>query len=248
MSTVTKFFACEKTEINEDERSVVAYVTTETLDRDGEVVLAGGADLANYRKNPIILWGHDYHATPIAKTVWIRQDNKGLLAKLVYATTQKAEEIWQLRKGGFLKGYSIGFIPKQGKTADGLPAYGPPHEKEIAANPAWKQARNLVRAFELLEISDVPVPCNPDALGRAYASKSLTISPELASQLAIKMPEPTPEQPPKYRVYSPDEFLEWCFRDHAAREVACAQALREAIATEVPKIVEDVLHVARGGV
>src|SRR5438128_3690006 len=109
---LTKFFAVEKAEVNEEERTITAYITTETMDRDREVVLASGGDLNNYRKNPVVLWAHDSHGTPVAKNLWIRSDNQGLLAKTQYAKTAKAEEIWQLRKGGFLKGYSIGFVPK----------------------------------------------------------------------------------------------------------------------------------------
>lgn len=246
MSTSRKFFATEKTEVNESERTITAYITTEAIDRDREVVLAAGADLDNYRKNPVVLWGHDYHGTPVGKNLWIRSDGRGLLAKTQYATTPKAEEIWQLRKGGFLKGYSIGFIPKQGKTADGLPYYGPPVEKELKVNPHWKDASNVVRGWEMVEYSDAPVPCNPEALERAYQGKSITLSPDTARQLELdELPAP---QAPRHKVYTEAEYLEWAFWDYAQQQQEMMKHMREILAAEVPVLVKECLHVARGGV
>lgn len=240
-----KFFACSKAEVNEEERTVVAYVTTEALDRDKEIVLAAGADLTNYRKNPVVLWGHDSRSPPVAKNIWIRQDGHGLLAKTQYAKTDRAEEIWQLRKEGFLKGYSIGFQPKTGKTIEGLAAYGPPHEKELRANPEWKEARNIVRAWEMVEYSDVPVPCNPEALARAYHGKSLNISPATAKELEIPDPGPVVEVVTT-KVYS---FSAWELQKAVKKARSeLKEQLLEQLKTELPEIIKEQLHVARGGV
>lgn len=236
-----KFFVAEKAEVNEEDRTIVSYISTESLDRDKEIVLAKGADLDNYRKNPIVLWGHDSKATPIGKNLWIRHDGRGLLAKTQYAKTPKAEEIWQLRKDGFLKGYSIGFIPKAGKTADGMMAYGPPHEKELKTNPEWSEARNIVRAWELLEYSDVPIPSNPDSLQRAYVAKSVVISPETAKELQLSAPEPEP-----IRIYSFGEHELSKAVKKARKQLK--KLIKRQITDELPEIIKEQLHVARGGV
>src|SRR6266436_4517309 len=40
-------------------------ISTEDLDRSGEIVRQNGWELANYKNNPIVLWGHDYYSLPI---------------------------------------------------------------------------------------------------------------------------------------------------------------------------------------
>src|ERR1051325_2146147 len=39
--------------------------STEDVERAGEIVRQDGWDLANYKNNPIVLWGHDYYSLPI---------------------------------------------------------------------------------------------------------------------------------------------------------------------------------------
>src|SRR5690242_6110604 len=40
-------------------------ISTEVKDRAGEIVRQDGWDLANYKNNPIVLWGHDYYTLPV---------------------------------------------------------------------------------------------------------------------------------------------------------------------------------------
>ena len=39
----------------------------ETIDRDGEIIKVDGWQLANYKKNPVILWGHNHSIPAIGK-------------------------------------------------------------------------------------------------------------------------------------------------------------------------------------
>ena len=52
-------------EISANERSITQYVSTHSVDRDNDIVLAKGIDLKNYRKNPVVLFNHQ-RALPIA--------------------------------------------------------------------------------------------------------------------------------------------------------------------------------------
>src|SRR5580693_1263960 len=40
-------------------------ISTEDIDRSGEIVRQNGWELANYKNNPIVLWSHDYYSLPI---------------------------------------------------------------------------------------------------------------------------------------------------------------------------------------
>ncbi|GAF95378.1 unnamed protein product, partial [marine sediment metagenome] len=86
---------------------------------------------------------------PIGKNLWIKRDNKGLIAKTQYANHAEADKVYQYRKDGFPLAQSIGFVPlawetfKDGDRKDG--------------------ARRKFTKWAMLEYSDVPVPANPEA-------------------------------------------------------------------------------------
>lgn len=129
----------ENIEKAEDGILSVAVATDLTEDRDGEVVNPAGVDLNNFLKNPVLLWAHDYRLPPIGKVVDIRkEDNRILFTPQFNMQDSHAKSIWQMFKDGFLNAFSIGFMLKE---RDG----------------------KLLTKTELLEISAVPVPSNPNA-------------------------------------------------------------------------------------
>ena len=140
-------------QFDEGERAAVSYITTRDIDRDGEIVDPNGADLEAYRKNPVVLFGHDYASLPVGKNIWIKQDDRGLIAKTVYANHEFAQTVYNYRKDGFPLAQSIGFIPL-----------------EWDDNPGdVKGCRRRYRKWALLEYSDVAVPANPEAIGIAVS-------------------------------------------------------------------------------
>jgi len=90
-----KQYIC-KAEIDEQERTVTAVISTGAIDRENEILLPKGADFTQYLKNPVVLWAHQYGEQPIAKALWITKSWKNIKAKLRFAETPQAEEIYQL--------------------------------------------------------------------------------------------------------------------------------------------------------
>lgn len=135
-----------------DDNTFTAVASTATVDRHGEIVSVEGWDLKNFKKNPVLLWSHD-HTIPaigIATRVWV--DKTGKEAKLMFkgawqTVTEYGKAAAELSSMGILNTFSVGFIPKD-------------------------MVDNKYTAQELLEISLVNVPANPDAVMLAY--KSLT--------------------------------------------------------------------------
>lgn len=150
MSILKKVFASEIKAIDEKENTLTAYISTNTLDRMKEVLDPEGVDISNFKRNPVVLWAHNYEQPPIGKALWIKRDGNGILSKVKFATTEFAQEIFQLYKEGFLKAFSVGFIPKEIEDGDGE-----------------KTPRKTFKKWELLEYSAVPVPANPEALALA---------------------------------------------------------------------------------
>jgi len=168
-----------KAEVDDDERTVTAVISTSAVDREHEVLLPKGADYEQYQKNPVVLWAHDYREPPIGKALWIKSGRKNISAKVRFADTDKAEEIYQLFKGHFLNAFSVGFLPAE----DGS---HPPTPDEVKKNPEWAEAKRIYDKWELLEFSAVPVPANPEALATAVKSKDISISQELQDELGIE--------------------------------------------------------------
>lgn len=155
---IRKGLTADDVRFDEGEQAVITTITTGAVDRDMEIVDPSGAVLDDYLKNPVVMFGHDYHQLPIGKNLWVKQDGNKLIAKTQYANTPFAQEVYNYRKGGFPLAQSIGFIPMKwedlGDESDERKTTG---------------ARRKYTAWKLLEYSDVPVPSNPEAIAIAVA-------------------------------------------------------------------------------
>ncbi len=167
-------FVVEKQKAEED-NSAIAWISTDAIDRDKEVMLPKGVNTENFYKNPVVLWAHDYSGTPVGKTQWVKQGRKYIKAKWEWADTEKAQEIKQLWEGGFLNAVSVGFIVSKSHE---------PTPDDIKKNPDWAEVRLVIDEWELLEFSIVPVPANPAAL--VAAVKELNISEATQKELGIE--------------------------------------------------------------
>lgn len=130
--------------LNEDPDKFSGIASTAKEDRDGDTLDQSGWDLGEYLKNPQILWGHNPYIPPIAKAMNVRVEDNKLKFDFVFATTDFAQEIKSLVKGGFLNTFSVGFYPKE---------FGDPRKGE-----------KTITKMELLEISIVTIPSNTDAI------------------------------------------------------------------------------------
>jgi HK97 family phage prohead protease len=136
---IYKQFTSENKSVGEG--LVEAIVSTDAVDRHGEVVEVEGLDLAPYLANPVVLWAHDSTSLPVAKTTGLIREGGKLIARMQFAVKESAfaKEVYDLLVGGYLNAFSIGFIA---------------HEME----------GNKYTKGELLEYSVVPVPANAQAL------------------------------------------------------------------------------------
>lgn len=140
-------------------------ISTEDVDRSGEIVRQDGWDMTNYKNNPIVLWGHDYYSLPIGVCTETYQTEvhgvRATGAKGVFFSAdinplaQQVRKMYDLGiKTGFNVGCttSVGFIPKDFEPDN----------------------RSVITKAELLEFSFVPVPAN-QGVGPAQG-RSLTFA------------------------------------------------------------------------
>lgn len=145
------------------ERADISLVSVETIDREGEVVLAKGCDLSHFTSNPIVTMAHKYDELPVGKALWIKKVPGALQAKTQYASKPEdwsgswlPDAVWSMTREGILKGKSIGFIPTRIR---------PPGKDE----PQWKNAAAVVESSLLLEYAVAPIPVCDAALVQAVS-------------------------------------------------------------------------------
>jgi len=160
MDTVYKILEnCEVKKVGERQYEFIA--STADQDRDGEVIDVTGWDLKNFKKNPVIMFAHDYRTLPIGRATKIGIREGKLVNNVEFppeGTYEFADIVERLVGAGFLKTESVGFMPKKWEDGDG----------------GEKSPRRTYTKQELLEISIVPVPSNPNALMNAVKEGVIT--------------------------------------------------------------------------
>ncbi len=132
---------------------MVFVLSTDDVDRHGDVISANGWKLDSYRANPVFLWAHDYARPAIGRSVDTWMEPHRLMGRVEFAPFQFAQEVAGLYQSGYQRGVSVGFKPLKYEERR--------HEK----TGAFLGIRFLEQ--ELLEVSAVPVPANRQALRRA---------------------------------------------------------------------------------
>jgi len=147
-----------KTTVSEGDHPTLEFVASSaTLDRYREIIEPAGWRLENYRRNPVVLNSHNYGDIiyTLGKAVITEVRAGALYQKIEFATAVNplARVAYGLYRGGFLNAVSVGFIPV--RWENGAP------ESDF---------RRKYLEQELLEVSAVSIPANPDALQLAVKS------------------------------------------------------------------------------
>ena len=118
--------------------------STEDSDRAWEIIKANWRDYKNFMKNPVIIANHVYKIENIvgkATSIYV-MDNQ-LIIEWVFS---ESNPLWKLLADlydeGMVKTVSVWFIPKSRDESN----------------------KRIITSAELLELSFVAVPCNPNAL------------------------------------------------------------------------------------
>ena len=144
---------------------ISAVVSTESVDRDGDIIRQAHWDLDHFKAHPILLSSHNYRGLTNQIGEWtdMRIEGKQLVGDALYYLKQGNQEAdW-----GFVlasKGraaFSVGFVP------------------DMASAKTIESHGNMSYEFqgqELLEVSQVTVPSNAEAL---QSLKGIGLHPEM---------------------------------------------------------------------
>jgi HK97 family phage prohead protease len=128
------------------ERQIRVIASDATPDRMGDILEPGGCQLDNFRRNPVMLAQHDANK-PIGSWSSIQVKGGQLEATGEFAPegiSEIADEYCALAKAGIIRAVSVGFMP-------------------ISYEPMRGGGLRFTK-WDLVELSLVSVPANPNAL------------------------------------------------------------------------------------
>lgn len=175
-------------EAGEDDRTIKFVISTGDPDREKDIISPDGWNTANYLKNPVVLFAHDYGSLPVARATNVKLENGNLVAEAEFADEKlnpMAEQVYQMLREGYLRGASVGFRPLDFS-----------YNEQRGGVDFSKQ--------ELLEFSVVPVPANPGALMSASADANAATLKQWAKK-TLEVLEPDTKAPVSDQL---DDFLD----------------------------------------
>jgi len=136
------------------QRSDVSWISEESIDRSGDIVLANGMDDSLFGANPVVTLNHNYELAPVGLSAWRKPSAesgfKGIKAKTVYPTRPESfpqnlpwipDQIFALVQTGLLAGKSIGFLPLIARS---------PTSQEIRDTPSLIKVNLIIEKWLLL--------------------------------------------------------------------------------------------------
>ena len=181
---VREFVAQVKAIGGEDSRTLEFIASTEVPDRSNDIIEVAGWITDHYLgaagkgANPVFAWAHDYSKLPVGKTIAAVKDlrARALIIRVYFPTIEElssdpmhpseealfADTVYRMYKNGMLSAVSVGFNPVKFKRRD---------DDAVLEKPEWERGYRFLTQ-ELLEVSAVLVPCNPEALIQARGMKS----------------------------------------------------------------------------
>jgi hypothetical protein len=147
-------------------RADVSWITEESPDRAGDIVLSRGMDDSHFALNPLVTLNHNYSEPPVGRSLWRKRVKEGVLvgvkAKTHYpprpdswsAGPWPPDVAFDLLQSGLLLGKSIGFVPLKLRepTAD---------ERR---QPGWEKSRFVIEQWLLVEYACCFLPMQPNAV------------------------------------------------------------------------------------
>lgn len=144
---VVKGVSTIKASAGEEEGVIDFIASTNSVDRDGDIVRQDGIFLDYYKQNPVFLWAHNSWEPPIGRSIESKMNDEGnFQIKVLFDLDDPfAHKIYRKYSKNFLKMVSIGFLPHELE------------ERETGYGFVFTKT-------EIMEVSAVPVGSNRGAL------------------------------------------------------------------------------------
>lgn len=195
---------CERTEGMETGTGPIRFVaSTEEIARDGKSLKVADWRLENYKRNPVVLWVHDYMGRnlPIGRAVDVRAEGQQLVADVEFDQADEfARQVESKYRRGYLNAVSVGWTD----VSQGKQTY-----------------------HDLMDISAVPVPADPKAL---KADEQRAVESVAAELRALLDEADTRGAIPPHTTDKADEGAAWDGPGEVAKTEATEGVLRRMFA------------------
>ena len=165
-------------QIDQKARTVEAVISTGNIARDQMIIDPDGWDFRNYMRNPVVLWGHDDGAMPVARTIGEpKRTTTEILATAEFdADDPEADRLLGKIARGYVNATSVRWLPKR---------------TEMRSLQTEKGERDVLVFVEqeLLEWSFVSIPTDPGAMIMRADGAAVDLS-AFGSPAPPPMPDP----------------------------------------------------------
>ena len=167
--TVWRELQIKNLQVDQPKRSVGAYITTDRVDEEGEVVVPEGIDFSRFKKTGTVFYNHDY-AQPCGVCTSIQHADNGIIATTQFPERPEGydgrwqpDEVFAMFASDppIVKAFSIGFAYIQVRQ---------PNQKDFKRY-GTEDIRRIVSKSRILEYSVAPLPMNEDALAIRVAKQ-----------------------------------------------------------------------------
>jgi hypothetical protein len=180
---VCRAFDAQVDDIQPEDRTLVARLNTDEIDRYVTVIDARGGRFENYRKlGGPLFWEHGKDvrrgSDPVGSNVWIKKSGGrrvDVIGKYRFLKDDFSQQRYEWYRDGVLRGFSVNILPDMDQS-------GPPTKAEIAERPeledmqrAFTESRGqrgiIFRSWDLAEVSCTGIPGNASAITIEQASR-----------------------------------------------------------------------------
>ena len=169
-------------------RTCIAYISTDTIDEEGEVVLPAGIQTNRFKSTGTVFWNHDYN-DPVAVCDWLEVNENGVVASTHFPERPEGHQgewrpdaVLSLVAAGLCRGVSIGFSYLETRE--------PTQKDKQKFKSTGNELLRVVSKSRLLEYSFAPLPMNEDALvvaaSKGFIKKDGTIDSRAVKAFRLK--------------------------------------------------------------
>ena len=176
-----KATAAYKTIASASDHTLECCISSDSCDRDGDVILQQGIKFDLFLKtNPVLLWSHAYQQAPLGRVnkVWLSLDGHRLLSEIEFADHEFATAIEKMYRSRMLNAFSVGIKVLSAGPA-GRDIYG-----NMRPDLTGKATRTIWSA-ELLEVSCVTLPSQAEAVQKSLKTAGLLTNPQIRKSLLM---------------------------------------------------------------
>lgn len=178
MDIVRRLYTVNRAEGSAPTLKGARFVASTTVsDRYGDIVDQATWKLENYRNNPVIQVDHSYCAEDtIGRGDTVQVVDNQLVVDILWGSDPESQMYAQKVMEGLLNAVSVGFRPGRMTRRSEMPADSP-YFASKDVNPYGV----IYYDCELLEISVVAIPANPEALAQRNATPTTTPQLDLSA-------------------------------------------------------------------